>query len=58
MSDNEKNQDHARDGDDHFLSNGRAIESGEDIHGRFDARQARRTLQIMNVAWSVKPPAR
>src|SRR5436190_309521 len=34
MSDNEKNQDDACDCDDHFFSNGRVIESGENIHGR------------------------
>src|SRR6266487_5695683 len=37
MSDNEKDQKDARDRNDHFLSNGRAIESSEDIHDRFGA---------------------
>jgi len=40
MSDDEKNQDDARDCNGYFLSNGRAIESGENIHGRFGARQS------------------
>src|SRR4051812_45629118 len=37
MSDSEKNQDNAGDRDDHFLSNGGATESGENIHGGFGA---------------------
>jgi hypothetical protein len=37
MSDNEKDQNDARDRNDHFLSNGRAIKSSEDIHDRFGA---------------------
>jgi hypothetical protein len=39
MSDNEKNQNDAGDRNDHFLSNGRAIESSEDIHDGFSARR-------------------
>jgi hypothetical protein len=39
MSDNEKDQNDAGDRDDHFLSNGRAIKSGDDIHDRFGARR-------------------
>jgi len=39
MSDNENNQDNARDRDDYFLSNGRAIESGENIHDKFCGRR-------------------
>jgi hypothetical protein len=38
MSDNENNQDNAGDRDDHFLSNGRAIESGENVHDKFGGR--------------------
>jgi hypothetical protein len=39
MSDDENNQDNACDRDDHFLSNGRAIESGENIHDKFGGRR-------------------
>ena len=55
MSDNEKDQNDASDRNDHFLSNGRAIESSEDIHDGFSARRgAGRTPQIMNATRSVK----
>jgi len=54
MSDNEKDQNDTGDRNDHFLSNGRAIESSEDIHDGFSARRARRTPQIMNATRSVK----
>jgi len=37
MSDNEKNQNDASDGHDHFSSNGRAIKSSENIHDKFGA---------------------
>jgi len=40
MSDNEKDQNDAGDCNDHFLSNGRAIESSEDIHDGFSARRS------------------
>ena len=39
MSDNEKDQNDAGDCNDHFLSNGRAIESSEEIHDGFSARR-------------------
>src|SRR5262249_22089027 len=59
MSDNKKNQDDARDCDDHFLSNGRAIKSGENIHDRFGARRSTpHASEIMNVARSVKTAGR
>src|SRR4029453_11264371 len=54
MSDNEKDQNDAGDRNDHFLSNGRAIESSEDIHDGFAHGEARRTPQIMNATRSVK----
>src|SRR5262249_5859513 len=38
MADNEKDQNDARDRDDHFFSNGRVIESGENIHDGFGAQ--------------------
>ena len=59
VSDDEKNQDHARDCDDHFLANGRAIESGENIHDRVDARRSTpHASEIMNAARSVKAAGR
>jgi hypothetical protein len=56
MSDNEKDQNNARDGDDHFLPDGRAIKSGQNIHVRIMPLQ-RRAFQIMNAAQSVKAVA-
>jgi hypothetical protein len=42
MPDNEKDQNDAGDGDNHFFSNGRAIKSSEDIHERFGAASGAR----------------
>jgi len=59
MSDNKKNQNNARDRDDHFLSNGRAVKSGENIHDRFGARRSTpHASEIMNVIRSVKAARR
>jgi len=56
MSDNEKNQNDAGDGDDHFFPNGRAIKSSEDIHERIcrSVMRAGTRFESMKAARSVK----
>jgi len=55
MSDNEKDQNDASNGNDHFFPNGRAIKSSEDIHDRFGAASgAPHAFEIMNAPGSVK----
>ena len=54
MSDDKNDQDDSSDRDNYFLSNGRTIESGENIHDKLADCQTRRLPQIMNAAWSVK----
>jgi hypothetical protein len=56
MPDYKEDQNDASDRDDHFLSNGRTIKSGENIHDRFwhTARRAA-VSEVINAARSVNP---
>ncbi|MGB8825460.1 MAG: hypothetical protein WCD25_19080 [Pseudolabrys sp.] len=55
MPDHKEDQNDARERDNHFFSNRRAIKSSKDIHDDLAHAEARRTLfEIMNAARSVK----